>query len=184
MQTTIWSLETAKRKHRFSPGLARALSNWLPPEDSVIDLGCGIGTYLQTLAQKGYQCLGIEGTIGIEQIAQFERITNADLALPLTVDWPRASVLCLEVAEHLSAVDEPILLESIDRYCRQVVVISWAIPGQRGTGHINCRPNSYVYERFQRRGFELWPEATFDLRESVEDDVRYFRGALLVFRRT
>ncbi len=92
-------------------------------------------------------------------------------------------MLCLEVAEHLPSAAEPQLLESIDAYCHSVLFVSWAIPGQKGTGHINCRPNSYVHERFQSLGFELWPAATFALREAAEEHVRYFRNSLLAFRR-
>jgi hypothetical protein len=93
-------------------------------------------------------------------------------------------VLCLEVAEHIHRRFEATLLDNVDRYCSRMVVISWAIPGQRGRGHVNCRPNSYVFEQFRGRGFELLPEMTFALREAAEDDVRYFRNTLLVFRRS
>jgi len=29
---------------------------------------------------------------------------------------------------------------TIDRYCERWLVLSWAVPGQPGHGHINCRP--------------------------------------------
>lgn len=142
-----------------------------------------MGFYLARLADHGYRCLGIEGTAGLGELARFPNILTADLSLPLKIDWPRSSVICLEVAEHLHAEHESTLLDSIDRYCRETLVLSWAIPGQRGTGHVNCRPSSYVYGRLSERGFELWPAAMFALREAAEDEVRYFRNSLLVFRR-
>lgn len=183
MKSTIWSLEAARKKHRQSAGIAQELSSWLPREDPILDLGCGTGYYLSILAAGGYRCLGVEGTPDIEQIAYFADIRTADLAAPLTIDWPRSSLLCLEVAEHLHPQQEAALLHSIDTYCRRVLVLSWAVPGQRGTGHVNCRPNSYVHEQVCKRGFELWPAATFALREAAEEHVRYFRNSLLVFMR-
>ena len=183
MSSTIWTLEMAKKKHRRSPALAEQLAAFLPRDQSVLDLGCGDGFYLGELAAKGYRCRGVEGTPNIGEIAAFDGIEVADLTCPLEIDWPQSSVLCLEVAEHLPAEAEATLLDSIDRYCSGLLVLSWAVPGQRGTGHINCRPNSYVYRQCRTRGFELLPEPMFACREAVEDHVKYFRNTLLVFRR-
>jgi tryptophanyl-tRNA synthetase len=180
----IWDLETAKRHHRRSPGIAERLCELLPRDEAVLDLGCGPGYYLSVLAERGFRCLGVEGTPSIGAIADYANIVQADLSQPLTIDWPRSTVLCLEVAEHVFARFEGTLLENIDRYCSRTVVISWAVPGQRGRGHVNCRPNSYVYEQFRRRGFELRPDMTFALREAAEDTVKYFRNTLLAFERT
>ena len=183
MKSTIWSLEAARRKHKHSPRIADQLSHVLPMNEPVLDLGCGAGFYLDDLSRKGYQCRGVEGTPSIQEIALFGDIVEADLSLPLALDWPRSSVICLEVAEHLHQEFEAILIDSIDRYCAQWLVISWAIPGQSGYGHYNCRPNSYVHRLFEDRGFALQGGPTFALREAAEHHVRYFRNTLLVFRR-
>jgi len=183
MTEMIWNLQTAKRHHRRSAGIAERLAELLPRDEPVLDLGCGPGYYLSVLAGRGFKCLGVEGTPSIGEIADFGAIVEADLTKPLTIEWPRSTVVCLEVAEHIQEAFEATLLDAIDRYCSRVAVISWAIPGQRGRGHVNCRPSSYVYERFRGRGFELLPEMTFALREAAEDHVKYFRNTLLAFER-
>jgi hypothetical protein len=78
--------------------------------------------------------LGVEGTPGIAAVAAFGDIAEADLTQPLQVDWPRSSVICLEVAEHLPPESEPQLLATIERYCHEWLVLSWAIVGQPGHG--------------------------------------------------
>lgn len=183
MTTTIWSLDVARRKHRHSPLLAESLLDVLPPEEPVLDLGCGVGFYLAFLSQHGYRCLGIEGTPDILEIAEFANIQKADLATPLTIDWPRSSVLCLEVAEHLLPEQENQLLTTIDAYCSRCLVLSWAIPGQQGHGHRNCRTNEYVAEQMRVFHFERSAVETERLRRRIDRPTRYFRNTLQVFRR-
>lgn len=183
MCTTIWTLETAKKEHLHSRRLAEGLAKVLPSTEPVLDLGCGRGFYLDYLARRGFHCLGVEGTPGISEIALFPDIIQADLSRPLDLKWPPSSVLCIEVAEHLLSDQEAQLLDNIHRYCSGWLVISWAVPGQAGTGHHNCRPNSYVYKQLASRGFELLPLATFELRELAGIDHGFFRNTLLAFCR-
>src|SRR6266478_347091 len=180
---TIWDLNDAMAFHFYSPGLATALGNLLPKSAPVLDLGCGKGTYLAHLDKEGYHCLGVEGTSGIAAIADFPRIVEADLSRPLEIEWPRGSVLCLEVAEHLAPESEPQLLETIDRYCDTWLVFSWAIVGQGEHGHNNCRPNTYVYDQMIMRGFEFLPRETFVLRDAADYETGWLKSTLFVFRR-
>ena len=55
-------------------------------------------------------------------------------------DW----VVSLEVAEHIDAKFEAIYLSNIVRHASEGVIISWAVPGQSGEQHINCKPFTYV----------------------------------------
>lgn len=180
---TFWDLETARRWHHYSPGLAIALSTVIPVSVPVLDLGCGCGTYLAELARRGYDCLGVEGTPGIASIADFPRIVEADLSRPLDLNWPKSSILSLEVAEHLEPEAEPQFLATIDRWCHEWLVTSWAIPGQRGIGHRNCRTNTYVYDQFISRDFHFQPRETFMLRDASDANTPWFKNTLFVFRR-
>jgi SAM-dependent methyltransferase len=184
MSKTIWTLEDAKRRHRHSPGLAVALADLLPRDEPVLDLGCGCGYYLNELAQGGFRCLGVEGTPGIAEIALFSRILMADLSQPLKLDWPRSSVICLEVGEHLLPEQESQLLSNIDRYCLHWLVLSWAVPGQAGHGHHNCRSNDYLRERLEERSFDYRARPTAHLRAAADRRTSYFRRTLQVFRRS
>lgn len=179
----IWSLEEAQRQHCHSPGLAAAIRSVFSLSVPVLDLGCGPGHYLLELSSHGFHCLGVEGTAGIQTVAVFPNIVEADLSKPLVLDWPASSVLCIEVAEHLYPQFEPQLLANINAYCQEWLVISWAIPGQLGHGHHNCRPNSYVYDRFIARGFDFKAQETFLLRDAADLETSWFKSTLFVFCR-
>lgn len=180
---TYWTLDEHNRKHSHSPPLARALERVLPAGVPVLDLGCGLGHYLASLREAGYRCRGVEGTPGIASVSAFNNIVQADLSQPLSLDWPKSSILCLEVAEHLRPEDEPRLLHTIDQYCDEWLVLSWAVPGQGGHKHLNERPNSYVCHRFAERGFAFQAAEAFMLRESIDRKAKWFRNTIMVFKR-
>jgi hypothetical protein len=183
VRPTYWTLDEHRRKHTHCAPLARALERVLPNDVPVLDLGCGPGHYLASLHQAGYRCLGVEGTPGIASVSAFDGIVQGDLSQPLSLDWPKSSILCLEVAEHLRLEDEQQLVDTIDQSCDEWLVISWAVPGQRGHRHVNERPNSYVYHRFTERGFAFQAAETFMLRESIDRNAKWFRNTIMVFRR-
>ena len=92
-----------------SPELAAALPKLLPRGFSVLDLGCGRGYYVAEMKKEGYEVHGVEGTVGIEQIAFHAPIHQADLSEARALSalgLPRGHVLSLEVAEHLAREDE------------------------------------------------------------------------------
>lgn len=189
----IWDLETAKKEHQHSPALAEALANILPKDVPVIDYGCGKGTYLAHLHKVGFGALmGIEGTIGINDISDFKGfILNADLSKPTDVImceiWKESNhgtnVICLEVAEHIAPENESVFLDNITRYCTDWLILSWAIPGQGGCGHHNERDPEYVIETMKGRGFELQTIETKLLRSVIEPHCWWFRQSLFALRK-
>jgi hypothetical protein len=181
---TIWPIADALQHHYCSQNLAVAIGKLLPAATPVLDLGCGMGTYLAYLKTQGFQCQGVEGTPDIQSIAHFPEIITADLAQPLELDWPRSSVLCLEVGEHLEPHAEAQLLDTIDRYCDSWLILSWAIPGQAGLGHINCQPNDHIRDQMRQRGFESLEQETALLRAADDPAAPWFRNTIMVFRKT
>src|SRR4051794_10848937 len=125
-EPTFWSLAELQH-HYHDPALARAIALVLPRDSPVLDLGCGLGAYLAMLSRAGFRCRGVEGAPGIAQMAAFADTGEAALAQPLELDWPRSSIISLEVAEHLHPADEPQYLATIDRYCEDWLILSWAI---------------------------------------------------------
>lgn len=113
---------------------------------SVIDVGCGVGTWLRVALDLGVpEGLGIDG--GYVQRDQLvipsDLFMTADLSQPGWNDvvparlHPRFDlVMCLEVAEHLPFERSA---SFVDDLCQlgDVVLFSAAIPFQHGTGHVN-----------------------------------------------
>jgi len=54
--------------------------------------------------------------------------------------------ICFEVAEHIPKQFETTYLNNLIKHCKKGIVISWAIVGQKGIGHVNCQNNDYVKE--------------------------------------
>jgi SAM-dependent methyltransferase len=126
---------------------------------SVLDVGCGIGTFLGT-----FRGLGIADVIGVDgdwvnrellrKHMPLERFMAQDLERPLDLRRRFDLAICLEVAEHLRESSSETLITSLTT-ASDVVVFSAAIPGQGGQNHVNEQPLSYWIERFRKRGFRF-----------------------------
>lgn len=147
---------------------------------SVIDIGCGVGTWLRAFIELGITDVhGIDGEYVRSEDLEIPPSTFAahDLCEAFHLARSYDVALCLEVAEHLP--DGSPLVESLTRIA-DIVVFSAAIPFQGGTGHVNCQWQSFWVERFSQFDFEV-----FDLVRPViwkDDTVDFwYRQNLLVF---
>ncbi len=123
--------------------------------ESVVDVGCGLGTFLYIFRKYGVQqVLGIEGD-WVNKTKLFineNELLIADLETKIQVNKRFDIALCLEVAEHLSADAAPILVELLVNLS-DVIVFSAAVPNQRGQNHINEQWPDYWRELFAQHGF-------------------------------
>jgi 2-polyprenyl-3-methyl-5-hydroxy-6-metoxy-1,4-benzoquinol methylase len=94
---------------------------------NVIDVGCGLGTWLSVFGQ-----LGIEDVFGIDgdhvdrnmlQIAT-ERFLAVDLKKPLPIDAQFDLAICMEVAEHLPKECAKTLVESLTKLSPVILFFS------------------------------------------------------------
>lgn len=123
--------------------------------NSVVDVGCGIGTWLAVFSEHGVaEYLGIDGEyVNRSQLEiQSSRFLAHDLTRPLPLDRRFDLAICTEVAEHLPPSADSALIEILSAASDQIL-FSAAIPHQGGTGHINCRWQSEWVDRFRERGY-------------------------------
>lgn len=120
---------------------------------SAIDFGCGIGKTLYYLNKCGCDVLGIEGS---KEAIEFSEITIKihDLSKPIKLNRKFDLSISTEVAEHLpeSAADQ--FINNIVSHTHSVCFFSAAVPGQKGTGHINCQPKHYWEQKFKQNSFQ------------------------------
>lgn len=140
-----------------SAGSARTavpLIRELFPARTVVDVGCGSGTWAREYADAGCEVLGIDGEfVRTDQLLiPADRFLRRDLGQPLTLDQRFDLVNCLEVAEHLAGSRADSLVADL---CRlgDVIIFSAAVPGQGGTHHVNEQWPSYWLPRFEAQGF-------------------------------
>jgi SAM-dependent methyltransferase len=122
---------------------------------SVIDVGCGIGTWLAEFVKLGVTDVqGVDGPwVKPEQLLiPRERFAAADLARELPVSRAFDVAISMEVAEHLPESGAERFVESLTKLS-PVVVFSAAIPMQEGTDHINEQWPGYWSAKFGARGF-------------------------------
>lgn len=137
---------------------------------SVLDVGCGRGSWLAACRELGAETLiGLDGPWNsqaamIEPAIQFRAV---DLNQPFALDAPVELAMSVEVAEHLEPSSSERLIECLTS-ASEVVVFGAAYVEQGGTHHINERRHSFWAKLFAARGF-----AVFDLfRPNFWDDAR------------
>jgi len=122
---------------------------------SVVDVGCGIGSWLVAFREAGVEdVLGIDGPwLDAAQLAfPPERFLAADLREPLDAGRRFDLALCLEVAQILPPEAAGRLVRDLVALA-DVVLFGAAIPGQGGTGHRNEQWPSYWAELFAASGY-------------------------------
>ena len=124
---------------------------------SVVDVGCGLGTFLRVFKENGItNILGIDGP-WVDKTLLFENIspvffleTNLNEELHLAKKFDMA--LCLEVAEHLHKDNANNIVSTLTNLS-DVIVFSAAIPSQGGQNHINEQWPTYWLNLFSQHGY-------------------------------
>ena len=122
---------------------------------SVIDVGCGVGTWLSIFKEFGVEnCLGIDGDYVDKNMLQIlpEEFLSSDLKKPLDINKTFDLVVSLEVAEHLPSEYAETFISFLTQL-GEVVLFSAAIPFQGGTGHLNEQWPEYWAQQFQKQGY-------------------------------
>ena len=178
--TGIWSLQLAK-KHKCDYLLAETIPTYYKPK-KFADLGCGNGQYCAIFKSIGWNIVhGYEGTPNIKSLGVYDDIMTIDLSQRRYVDIDYDLVLCLEVGEHIPRKHEQIFIENVCEFTSKYLILSWAIPGQGGTGHYNEQPNEYIIEQFVNRGLKLSAAMTHVLRN--HSTLPWFKNTIMVFKR-
>jgi len=180
-ETGIYSESEGIWGHRFSQKLCDNIQKILPQNCNVLDLGCGIGSYISQFEENGHPCLGVEG-LYMEQHAN-RNIINQDLSRKCEFDF-YGTVISLEVGEHIPKKYESTFLDNVTKHSDGMVVLSWAVVGQTGIGHVNCQDNDYIITKMNEQGFRYNGEISNFLRSDVEDECDYFRNTVMVFEKT
>ena len=88
-------------------------------------------------------------------------------------------VLSLEVGEHIPVEYEQTFIDNLCRHSQRSILISWAVEGQPGTGHVNCRNNDYIISEMKKRDF-IFDE---DISQYFRDNsyLPWFKNTLMYF---
>ncbi len=140
---------------------ARAIVPWLMSTlrpRSVMDVGCGRGAWLSVFREQGAEVVtGYDGDyVRLEELLiPRECFHSVNLGRPFELAGSHDLAMCLEVAEHLPLGMSRKLVEQLTSRA-SVVLFSAAVPGQRGTQHINEQWHEFWSALFDDRGFQVF----------------------------
>jgi len=87
--------------------------------------------------------------------------------------------MSLEVGEHIPSEFEQTFLDNLVVNKPKMIIVSWAIPGQVGDGHVNCQPNSYIEAQMKLRGYAINNAISMQLRS--RSSLWWFKNTIMVF---
>lgn len=125
------------------------------PIKSVIDIGCGIGTWLYSCQELGImEILGVDGNyIDLDQLLiSKDNFYPHDLNTSLHLQRKYDLAISLEVAEHLLPENSKAFIKSLTSLS-DIILFSAAIPYQGGENHINCQWPEYWANLFKEENY-------------------------------
>jgi len=157
----------------------------LPPVYSVVDVGCGVGTWLSVLRNMGVQKVkGLDGIWVDRDLLQIEEseFLQVDFETGIQINGKFDLAISLEVAEHLSPDAAEAFIKSLTDAADQVL-FSAAIPQQGGTHHLNEQWPEYWAELFSRQGFAVLDVIRWQVWDDKEILPWYRQNTLLFVKR-
>jgi cyclopropane fatty-acyl-phospholipid synthase-like methyltransferase len=177
-----WEGLEANMHHIHDSSLGESLTKFFLTEKvkSLVDFGCGMGNYVKTFQLNNINATGFDGNLSTPELTN--NLCNVlDLSIPKQFDEPFDWVMSLEVGEHLPQQFEDIFIHNLHNNNKYGIVLSWAIKGQIGYGHVNCQNNDYIKSKICDLGYINDIEIENKLRE--DSTLSWFKNTIMVFRK-
>lgn len=171
--------------HQHSNKLMKAiLELWKDKNVPIVDLGCGHNFYVSVLKYAGYKAVGIDVVdLGSKYFIQNDITQQLQHNLQMSNMFHNANgnVISLEVGEHIPYERCFGYLDNVCSFGGDVIM-SWAVPGQAGVGHINCQSNAWVVNQMHKRGYLISGNKMLYLRQAVAGcHCSWFHNTLMYF---
>lgn len=172
--------------HQHSNKLMKAILELWGKGTQIVDLGCGHNFYVSVLNYAGYHAVGTDAIdLGSKEFIQ------ADLTIPNLHEslWDtgrlqlgKCNIISLEVGEHIPPDLAKKYLDNLTSFGGDILM-SWALPGQAGVGHINCQSLAWVLEKMNQRGYNIDWQKSHRLRNAVAGcHCSWFQHTLMYFK--
>jgi SAM-dependent methyltransferase len=132
------------------------VSETIPRIDSAVDFGCGVGTWLSVLRERGTrEILGVDGPWVEKNLLKIppRYFLQVDMGGDeIQLDRRYDLAISLEIAEHLPPEVAKSFVKSLTN-ASDFILFSAAIPFQGGTNHINEQWPGYWGALFNENGY-------------------------------
>lgn len=133
---------------------------------SVMDVGAGRGWAAKWFAEQGASVVAIEGLKENVDTAVVPMVLHDLTEGPFTANVE--FVNCIEVVEH---IEEKYIENLLDTLCQgSLLLMTHAVPGQKGWHHVNCQVSQYWIDHLARKGFALMSDDTSEIQKLAASD--------------
>ena len=169
-----------------APPFADELLSFAPDTRSIADVGCGSGAYAAEFNRRGLHVWAGEYAATGRWLAHRQGLTphRFDVTDPSTHPGKTFDLAySIEVAEHLPDALADRFVGFLVRMSGLLVVTA-AVPGQGGHGHINEQPAEYWVTKFAAQSFTFDAENSSRLRQALSKRSvsSFLSNNLMVFR--
>jgi cyclopropane fatty-acyl-phospholipid synthase-like methyltransferase len=175
-----------KEKSYSSASIIVPILNELISPDSVIDVGCGMGTWLRAFEEEGVEdVIGVDGSYvnRSDLYLRPEKYLASDLSMPLKVDRRFDLAISLEVGEHICEQDRKTFFNNIIALS-DAVFFSAAIPYQGGSNHVNERWQADWAELFYSEDYVALDTIRRKMWNSDEVELHYIQNSMIYVKRS
>jgi len=183
-----WEGTEANEQHLHDPELANYLVDFFKNETkkklnlnlNLVDFGCGMGNYVKTFQENGIGAAGFDGNPNTPDLTN-GMCKILDLSKEILFDKQFDWVMSLEVGEHLPKEFEEIFINNLHNNNKYGIILSWAIEGQGGHGHINEQNCDYIKSKFNKLGY--FNDTIIESEMRTHASLWWFKNTIMVFRK-
>jgi len=177
-----WEGLESSKQHIYDSSLGTSLTHFFKTENikSLVDFGCGMGNYVKTFQENNINAIGFDGNPNTPELTN-NLCKVLDLSVPKIFNEPFDWVMSLEVGEHLPVKFEDIFIQNLHNNNKYGIVLSWALKGQGGDGHVNEQNNDYIKSKICKLGYINDIESENKLRK--DSHLWWFKNTIMVFRK-
>jgi SAM-dependent methyltransferase len=128
-------------ERKYLPGRELYLHGWMYPRylrefipGTVLDLGCGTGSFLLFCKARGVPAVGIDSNPSMVEacLAQGLKAQVDDVVSPSTISAPMANAVCDNVLEHLPLAQIELFFAHMKLHMQKGGVLLIAVPNRKG----------------------------------------------------
>ncbi|XP_023347195.1 uncharacterized protein LOC111716010 isoform X2 [Eurytemora carolleeae] len=165
------------------------------------DIGAGVGQFGEWLKKTGSSSVdwyGFDGGSNVnsfcgknvslvnQEVYTVPKVCFLDASLPVKLedfyllgapfDW----VMSVEVGEHIPAEYTKTYIDNLIRLSKYGIILSWAVVGQGGHGHVNNMDNQDVIKMMTDRSMVYLPQETATVRSRVQN-LSWLKNTIMIF---